>query len=293
MRLEFWAERSYAGFYRLLRALIISIADVQAIVAVTYSIDFALQSKCSLSAYHYNVGVNTILCSCVTTTLSVLIVRDYWRGAFAPALRFILACAIFAVLGRLLWYENSQASAPEATWSVNWPRVKGTNDDSTIFLPVACFLDPDLNPVIGLSPEQRERVGGNPGRVATAFGIYWSIVVLFVIGHLSHLIRIRSRYREQKKLHFIRHAPHTAYYAACLFYCIVIYIFLWEHINRIRSFVHQGRWIRGGNTDANAEHAIRGVGQLLPITTIFGWILFTGLDSTAFGARPKQEVRNK
>ncbi|KFA51906.1 hypothetical protein S40293_10772 [Stachybotrys chartarum IBT 40293] len=293
LQVEYWAERWYAVFYPALRALIISTADVQAIVAVTYSIDFALQSKCSLSAYHYNVGINTILCSFVTTTLSVLIVRDYWRGALAPAFRFVIACAIFAILGRLLWYENSLASAPEATWSAKWPRVKGSNDDSTIFLPMACFLDPDLNPVIGLSPEQRERVGGDPGGVAPEFGIYWSMGVLFVIGHLSHLIRIRSRYREQKKLRLIRHFSHTAYYVVCLSYCIAIYVLLWVHINKIRSFVHQGRWIRGGNTDANAEHAIRGVGQILPITTTVGWIIFTGLDSIMFGARPKQEEGDK
>jgi uncharacterized membrane protein YciS (DUF1049 family) len=86
----------------VLRSLVISTADGQLIIAFAYILNFGLMRKCTLSAYHFDVGIYNILCALMTMTLSVLIVRDYWRVSIAATLIVVLAGLIFGTLSRLV-----------------------------------------------------------------------------------------------------------------------------------------------------------------------------------------------
>ncbi|KAH8587881.1 hypothetical protein B0O99DRAFT_526012, partial [Bisporella sp. PMI_857] len=255
--------------------------DSQTIVALSYGINFGMLGKCSLSAYHYNVGINTILCTCTAITFSVIMVRDYWKGVMAPALRFIISIGMFATLGRMLWYQKERSIAPEPIgWLPRWEKVKGNSTDSTIFVPMACFLDPDLNPLKWLSPAEKKRVGGDKAPIPVEFCLFWLIVIWFITGHISHFIQRETRYGKRSQ-NVTNHIPvgglAAVYYAISLGCCICVYFSCWGHIGEIRKFVHGSGWIEGGNTNANPENNVNGIGQLVPLIAI-GWVLITCLD---------------
>lgn len=247
--------------------------------------------KCLLSAYHYNVGINTILCACTTIAFSVILVRDYWKGKWAPLCRFIISSFILAVLGRMLWYQVKRGVAPESiAWSHNWEVDKGNNTDSTIFLPMSCFLDPDLNPLRQLSSEQKNRVGGRQDPVTVEFCLYWLVVACFAAGHAGHAFPLVRRFRGKNEGTKSRKSFNfwaIVYYCVSLSLCVSIYLGCWVHISLIRTFVSNSGWIEGGDTDGNPEQNVQGIGQLIPLVTI-GWVVINVLDQV-----PEPEVPEK
>lgn len=238
-----------------------------------------MSGKCTVSAYHYSTGINTILCACATIILSVIIVRDFWKSPCAAFLRLLISASLLAILGRILVYQYFRPVAPEA---IGWLPDKNNNTDSSIFVPIACFLDPDLNPFRDLSDIRVEWLGGRTqSKNQPEIYLYVLLVICFLLGHGAHLVRRKVRYGKS--------APSSdsprkiskwsiLYYFFTLVTCSLVYLMCWGHNWFIRDFVDGSGWIAGGRTNENPERNVNSIGQLLPLVAI-GWVVINGLDA--------------
>ena len=272
-------SKRFDTFLTVVRALVISTADAQSIIALTYAINFGMSGKCTVSAYHFSVGVNTILCACATIILSVIMVRDFWKAFCAALIRFSISISLLAILGRILVYQYFRPLAPEA---IGWLPDKRNNTDSSIFVPIACFLDPDLDPFKGLSNVRVEWLGGRAqSKNQPEIYLYILLVLCFLLGHGSHIYRRKDRYGQSAST---SQAPKRIngwsilYYFFTLVTCSLVYLMCWGHNWLIRDFVDGSGWIVGGRTNENPERNVNSIGQLLPLVAI-GWVVINGLDA--------------
>jgi hypothetical protein len=278
--------RFWTRFYRVLRALVVLTADTQSVLALAYGISFGTSGKCTTSAYHYSMGLSTILCACTSITFSVLIVHDYWKAKVAAFLRFSVAAVIFAVLIRFQVYQYYRGFAAEPLcWF--FYKKPAESVDSTVILPIACFLDPELNPLMDLTGAQIHQVGGRYNSRSQP-EIYFSVfvAVIFFLGHLKHWLtylrewlRYRPRHDDQWRPWFYR--PHGSYHCWWLSLltwgfplaaCIFVYVASWIHMQNLRNWVHGSGWIEGGFGGMNPERDLTSLGQLIPIVTLI-WIV--------------------
>jgi hypothetical protein len=297
-RILFWAR-----FYRVIRALVILTADTQSVLALAYGISFGTSGKCTTSAYHYSMALSTILCACTSITFSVLIVHDYWKAKLAALLRFAVAVVIFAVLIRFQVYQYYRGFAAEP---VGWFFYKkpAKSVDSTVIVPIACFLDPDLNPLTGLSSAQIRQVGGrNNSRSQPE--IYFSVFValMFVLGHLKHWLKslrkiLRHTHREgdEGKYRLYRARRSCSFWwlpllawgfplAACIF----VYIASWVHMQNLRDWVHGSGWIAGGFGIGNPERDLTSLGQITPIATLI-WVVINTAEAWKLDEATKEAI---
>lgn len=117
--------------------MLIANADTQIFISLSYGINFALSSKCTLSAYHYKVALNMVLLALASTTLSTLMIRDYWKRSLTAAfLRTTVVIVILIFLGRLMAYQYMRASRHE---ELLLPKLMGqrVSTDSSILANVA------------------------------------------------------------------------------------------------------------------------------------------------------------
>ncbi|KAK4098520.1 hypothetical protein N658DRAFT_543998 [Parathielavia hyrcaniae] len=145
--------RGFVGFFS--ESLLFIVADAQLVTAFAYGINFGKSGKCTVSSYHYSVMVNTLVTALACLTLSVYLPRHYWRTRLPSFLRTLATLVVFIFLLRFLAYQVDQESSPELMLVYRSDRT-----DSSLFLPVACFLDPDLDPFKRLSPAQSNGIGG-------------------------------------------------------------------------------------------------------------------------------------
>ncbi|KAF3024387.1 hypothetical protein E8E14_014397 [Neopestalotiopsis sp. 37M] len=170
-----------------LHALLKASSDALTVITLSYVINFGISGKCTLSGYHYIFGINTMLIAFASITLCVTLVRDYWAAPFAAFLRTATHVVIFALIGRLLAYEWTGEMLPEPLYIRNKAE---NNTDSSLFLPVACFLDHDLNPLDKLTQAQLKRIGWGEPKLLMEFPGKAS---LFESSHSENIQRVGGR----------------------------------------------------------------------------------------------------
>ncbi|KAI3324384.1 hypothetical protein HD806DRAFT_543725 [Xylariaceae sp. AK1471] len=290
--------RFWTRFYRVLRALVILTADTQSVITLAYGISFGTSGKCTTSAYHYSMGLSTILCACTSITFSVLIVHNYWKAKVAAFLRFSVSAVIFAVLIRFQVYQYYRGFAAEPVGWFFYEKPAGSVD-STVLVPIACFLDPELNPLTGLSRTQIREVGGrftSRSQPEIYFSVF--VAVMFFLGHLKHWLKYlrkrfinRPRSNDQGKSWFYRaYRPYYFWWLPLLAWgfplaaCIFVYVTSWVHMQNLRNWVHGSGWIQGGFGGENPERDLTTLGQVTPIVTLIWIVINTSeawrLDST-------------
>ena len=242
--------------------------DAQLILAFVYGINFGISAKCTMSAYHYNIAVDTMVVALTCITLSAYMRHDFWHGKLAAILRMLIAIAIFAFLLRFLFYQFEMVSNPEY---ISIPTPNRT--DSLLFLPMACFLDRDLNPFRpngNLTPERKAVVGDSGPRVTPDL----VFTVLLVICYLAALC-IPSETRRNKA--WLSISLNVLVVSVCVASCFwsIIHIFL------VRSWVGNSGWMektnRPGSLSGNPEDSVAGLGQLLSLANLV-WVIVTSLD---------------
>lgn len=252
--------------FTFLGQLLIANADTQLFIALAYGINFVVSSKCTLSAYHYEVGLNMVLLALASTNLSTLMLRDYWaRAKIAATLRTLVIIVIYIFLGRMIAYQFMRESTPEEVWLA---KLANSNPDSSILLPASCFLDPDLDPLRGLTDAQMDRVGGNPGSdtVTPEVIMYAFLALCFVLAHAAHVMRALRGHRDPK-----RGRPAFVglvvilYWTFCLGISAFVYAWCYGNVWVLRMWVHQSGWMED---DAEAERDVRGIGQLVPVVAM-------------------------
>ncbi|KAJ2902349.1 hypothetical protein MKZ38_000666 [Zalerion maritima] len=286
--------RSIKLLYSVLKGLLIYTADAQTIVALSYGIAFGVTSKCDLSAYHYIVGVNVILLACTSITLCTLMHRGYWKDSPVAAIpRTAAALVIFGFMGRMLAYQYKRESSPE-----DMIFYRHGSNDSALFVPMSCFLDPDLDPLRNLTDGQLDRVGGARGgkkRPTSEMVMYILVALCFVAAHVAHVAHIFRPARQKGR----PRKPYSAgfgnlvvfYWVTTLLLCMVTYIWCSSHIMVLRDWVHDSGWMElvdGKNPELN----FRSLSQIMPLVTIF-WILILVLDSINVGSKGRyQSLKN-
>ncbi|KAI0405967.1 hypothetical protein F4802DRAFT_126891 [Xylaria palmicola] len=299
--IPFWTR-----FYRVLRALVMLTADTQSVLALAYGINFGTSGKCTTSAYHYSMGLSTILCACTSVTFSVLIVHDYWRARVAAFLRFSVAAVIFAVLIRFQVYQYYRGFAAEPVGWFFYEKPAGSVD-STVLVPIACFLDPELNPLTGLSNAQIRRVGGRyNSRSQPEIYFSVSVAVIFFLGHLKHWL---THFREwvgsrpgdidrRKAWYYTVHRSYNTWWLPLLAWgfplagCIFAYVTSWTHMQVLRNWVHGSGWMAGGFSDKNPERDLTSLGQVIPIVTLI-WIVINTAEAWRLDSDSATRVINQ
>lgn len=257
--------------------MLIANADTQIFISLSYGINFALSSKCTLSAYHYKVALNMVLLALASTTLSTLMIRDYWkRSLTAAALRTAVVVVILVFLGRLMAYQYMRASRHE---ELLLPKLmgRGASSDSSILVPMACFLDPDLDPIRGLTDAQRGRVGGSTGgRVATPeIIVLLAVALCFVLANAAHAMR-----RLRGGRHPGEGRPNwwgflvIAYWSVSVTVLSFAYLWCYANVWILREWVHRSGWMEDGAAD---EKDVRGISQILPIVALC-WVVIWSFD---------------
>ncbi|KAK4638961.1 Mannosyl-oligosaccharide alpha-1,2-mannosidase 1B [Podospora bellae-mahoneyi] len=243
--------------------------DAQLVLAFSYALNFGLESKCTLSAYHYNFAVDTLILSLSCVTLSVYVLDDFWRSKWIGCLRTAASIIIYTFLCRYLYYQMERNTSPELMFTPTPGR-----SDSSLLLPMACFLDPDLDPFISLAPEQRDAIGGPGPKVTPAFVFCYMLAVGYVGAHLEKfLTRNRPNYHQNVFL-------TTAFVVLCSIPCFLSY----AHLTILRDWVDMSGWMEVANGGGSPEKEIRSIGQIMPLATIF-WILAISFDTGKLARR--------
>ncbi|KAI8632785.1 hypothetical protein F5Y19DRAFT_471955 [Xylariaceae sp. FL1651] len=212
-------------------------------------------------------------------------VRDYWEAETVALLRTSVSVFIFSFLGRFLAYQYYGFTAEPIGWP-HYQYQKPTSDhDSTVFVPIACFLDPDLDPLRGLTDMQKGQLGGRQSsKSQPEIYEYGLVTFFFLAGHAAHLARLLRgswRYIDEESQHnnhrrnnrnnprlYILHWIILGFRIVSLGACITVYIISWWHMGLLREWVHSSGWITGGNGGENPERNATSIGQLIPIMSL-------------------------
>ena len=215
-----------------------------------------------MSDYHYYVALDSVLLACSTMTVVFATSgRHFWR-TWAAVCRIILSLIIFILLGIFLGYQthkNQHTNFP--AWMP--PDIHVTND-SSLFLPVSCFLDPDLaendSPYAPRRPQpltdgQLDRIGRPIKNYRRPYIYLFSILaVAMVVGSFEHIYEYRSRKRPQQS------GCAILGWLYILLACLATDVVCALHIGVLKSWTRKSGWMEGG-----AEDEIYSVGQLLPV----------------------------
>lgn len=252
---------------RCLHTLIISTADAQILTSMAYGINFAEEGKCTLSAYHYSVGVHYVLSSLAIATLSMVMVRDYWKTPVSAALRIAATLLVFIVLGRMLTYQYLRKVAPEYMYTYR----ANASDGSALFLPIACFLEPDLNPFVNLTRTEKATVGGqsNP-KTTPEYYLYSFLCICYSLAVIAQFVRwMKSRRQRSKTVQPRARDCIITYWLFGLIVPTFVYGWSWGHNYIIRTWVYSSGWMGAGNE----EQDVNGLGQVIALALLAGVVI--------------------
>ncbi|KAF7520881.1 hypothetical protein G7054_g12611 [Neopestalotiopsis clavispora] len=220
----------------------------------------------------------------------VAMVRDYWSAVGAALLRTAAHVGIFAIVGRLLAYEwTGVTRVPDPFYTRDSDLYRNT--DSSMFLPMACFLDQDLNPLTSLTTSQLDQVGVLP---PVALAETWCFIFLslcYVAAHAAHLFQFKHRYRKDEET--LEEAEERAkeemeggsdrgcvilYWAAIVGVCMAVIIFCYWHLWILHLWMVKSGWMEDlPGSEQSEEEDLNGIGQLGYLCTLF-WVLLLFLD---------------
>lgn len=184
---------------------------------------------------------------------------------------------IYVVLIWMLVYQFMGASRPEDTWSFLTKQRGGLATDSSILLPMSCFLDPDLDPLQRLTDAQLNRVGGVLGTKAATLEVIVgsAMLVCFLLSHLAHGIRwCRGHSRPKANRPAWWGVIVSLYWIVALGASTVAYVACYLIVWCLRGWVYESGWMED---NGNSERDVSGIGQILPIIALC-WVLIWSLD---------------
>ena len=140
-------------FYKAFRTFLLATSDTQMLFNLAYGLNFWLVRKCTVSAYHYTIGIEIGLISCACFVLTTAFVTEYWKAPITGELRCSAMLVIFAFLGVELNHQRTRVESPEYL-------TPFSRRDSAILLPASCFLDSKFKDIYsGLSTSVHEKLG--------------------------------------------------------------------------------------------------------------------------------------
>ncbi|KAK3897245.1 hypothetical protein C8A05DRAFT_48066 [Staphylotrichum tortipilum] len=263
--------------HAVLKSLLVSASDTQLILALVYGINFGIHGKCTLSAYHYNVAVDIMVVSLTCLILSVYMLPDYWEAKLASALRVFVTLVIFAFLLRFLAYQFQTDIAPELMLG-----YRTSSTDSSLFLPMACFLDPDLNPFKGLVRERIAKIGGIGPQFTPELFFSIALAICYAVAVVTRIAYRKNTAR-----------PPLALTGAIVLVCVFSCCWCLAHTFLTWVWVDKSGWMEmssgPGYPAGNPEMNVRPAGQMLPLATMI-WVIIRCLNAKSSGPSSKGAV---
>lgn len=236
-----------------------------------------------MSVYHYYMALDSILLAC--STIAVVFAAlglNLWK-TWAGPFRFLSKLLIFVFLTIFLSYQIRKlrnSNFPEL-----FPRM-GTND-STVLLPVSCFLDPDLidrespwAPKRSLTVAQLEDIG----RPTTTWKLpqIWLFVLLTLFLCFSGSMNFLNLVC--KRPNWLQSSRKKSLLGIILL-SLGIDIFCAFHMFMLKQWTSQSGWL-----EDKGEEGYYSIGQLLPLLSLAS-ILIAILDAFTLGCgrRSKDE----
>ena len=237
------------------RTFVLGIADTQTISVGTFLLGFAGRTKCSLTSYHFTVAVDQMMIALSAMTLSVALIRTYWRNPLAAALRSLLSVGTFVGVGLTIFRK--------ANFAPDYP-PPDDRVDSSMLLPVACLLESALRlKVQGQAQQSQSDLGFGDSLDWPVERILFILVgIAFLLAHVSILVRFsESRHRAPQKWKDFRRLFTIGYWPLILIPPTVTSVWCWIRVYQARNWVNRSGWIGEPNT----EMAIWDAGQLFAL----------------------------
>jgi hypothetical protein len=261
-----WHKKFAEAYQKTLLAA----SDTQTILSMAYWVNFYLDGKCELSAYHYSLAMDIGLITLSSFVASTLTVRKYWKTPLTATLRFICIIIVLSLIAPILNQQRSQPKFFELL-----PNFK--RKTSAIFLPASCFLDPDFGVFENVKDQRINEQIGNPQNTAPCYIIFGILnIIILVLGLIRNYLRAyfdRLNPGESKPKAFKRYFLRL-YRGFAFLVIIATTAYAWAHIGYLRAFVTASGWIQLNSNHENPENTVGGIGQLVPLFSMLT-ILFT------------------
>ncbi|KAI9669505.1 MAG: hypothetical protein M1829_005094 [Trizodia sp. TS-e1964] len=188
--------------------LILTIGDTQLFLILAFGIAYFVSEKCSISLYHFTVGIRLVILGLATSTCSYALSRGYYKSPLTLAARsvFFLLVSIGLMIA-----INANSIKSISDFTVGIP--DNNHNDSVILMPLLCLLDPTLNPLGNLNNAQKSNL-----QLAGPTGIKYDLnalsISVIIIGSLLHgpalldasrsiLLKFLNKFTKQGKRHSI------------------------------------------------------------------------------------------
>jgi hypothetical protein len=279
------------------QAFALAIADSQTFLAIAYIINFGATGQCTVSTYHFRIALNILLLTCTVCFMSTQFIPTYCDSKVAAVLRYLATMVVYGFLVYMFLYQILNAKLLGTQWNI--PSKK---DASTLLLPIACFLDPDLNKAIykNLSQSEKDQIG----LPSTVFQTpeFWLTAVNIAVFLIALICRVAACCCHRKKHEYWGLdasnrgvSGHPSHYAKYLGFLIILglatSITSTVRIETHKSWIDKSGWILRED-GKNAERAVAGIGQIVPLVAVAG-VMFTVLESAynaheTKGGKPKE-----
>ena len=235
------------------RTFVLGVADTQTIFVGAFLLGFAGRNKCKLTSYHFTVAVSQMMIALSVITLSVALVRTYWRSPFAAAFRLSLSVGAFVGVGLTIFREANYAPVGP---------LEDLKKDSAILLPVACLLEMNLRSAA--EEQARENQAELGFGDATSWPperyMYIVLVVAFLAAHISVPFRFAESRKRIPEVVTKRRGVFTCmYWILVLLTPMVTSTFCWSRVYTMREWVAKSGWME----DPNTEMIVWDSGQLI------------------------------
>ncbi|PSN74541.1 hypothetical protein BS50DRAFT_615414 [Corynespora cassiicola Philippines] len=277
-------ETKNEQWYDLFESILMLTSDSQMVLGIALCINFALVGKCSISMYHFQMGVNILVITCANALLTLVLIRDYWRTPLSAVVRLTAFGMILYFLGeilRALHHREEEIGAAERL-----PPSDRMN--SLILLGAACFLDPDpLKKLALISDQQAQSVGRlTKDTIWSSERVLWLLIVggsilafLYRVGDLVRpfwkVRRDEHAYDIMEKKASSRWWPIFCFWVCAITWLLCIVTTVWQgnYLFSLREWVFNSGWMKSDEYLGNEEAHAATFGQLAALFAMTGMVI--------------------
>lgn len=244
-------QKQFAEAYQ---KILLAASDTQTFLSIAYWVNFYLDGKCTLSAYHYSLAINIGLISLSSFVVSTLTVRKYYDTPLAAVIRVLSGITIIVLLTMVL--------DPLQIAFELWPnRHRKT---SAIFFPVSCFLDPAFDVFRDNTHLQIREQIGNPSNIAPLYATFLAFSIACLgFSAIKKLLQYEFGLEGGEYIIIRRFIWWSRVLVVLTIFCTSI--FAWVNILYLRSSVGRSEWIQLNPNHRNPENNFGHIGQLIPL----------------------------
>ena len=251
-------QRKFAESYQ---KTLLAASDLQSILSIAYWVNFYVDGKCKLSAYHYSLVRDIGFIALSSFVASTLTIRNYYKTPLAAALRFSCIITVLSLINVILFIQRDQDKFPELLPSFS-------RNTSAIFLPASCFLDPAFHVFeVDENLQNIDQIGKSQNTSWIYIMFMASNILILVMGFFRNVFRdyLDKTNPKEDKPHAMKRSFILLYRVLAFLVIFATTIFAWFHIIWLRVFVNHSGWIKLNSNHKNPENTFGEIGQLVPL----------------------------